>query len=485
MLRILFSFPVAIAALLSVLAVLTVRDRFDDLDMWWHLKMGQIIWTSHHIPTTDLLSYTTGHHAWVPHEWLSQVLIYGAYRTGGYSGLMVWFIVFASLLVIAGYVLCAQYAGNAKVGLLGGLVVWFFATMVLSVRPQVIGFLLLTIEMLLLHLGQRRSPRWFYGLPVLLAVWVNCHASFFFGLVVLGVFVGCSFLDFEAGSLIAERWSAAERRALVIASCLSAVAVFANPVGVRQVLYPVNTLFHQHVVVTVISEWKPLPLNDPRGIALLSILAFIGLYVIVQRQARIYLHEVVLLAVSAWMGLSHKRLVIVFGIMGAMVVSRLLAKSWEGYDAEKDKPVANAVLVALAALIIVVAFPSRRNLVAQVDRTSPVHAVDYIKANHLSGNMMNTFDDGGYLIWALPEHPVFVDGRADVYEWTGILAKVADWATGKSDPNKLLDEYDVSFCLLEPGTPIANEMTLLANWKQVFADSRSVIFVRNGTAATQ
>jgi hypothetical protein len=471
------------AGAVSVLAVLTVKDRFDDPDMWWHLKTGQVIWNSHHIPTTDIFSYTTNHHAWVPHEWLSQVLIYGAYRLGGYSGLMVWLCVFAAALAIAGYLLCAQYSGNVKVGFLGGILVWFYSTMVLAVRPQMVGYLLLIVELLLLHLGRTRSPRWFYGLPVLLLVWVNCHASFFFGLIVVGVFVGCSFLEFEAGSLVAERWSAAERKALAIAAGLSAAAVFLNPVGVRQVLYPVNTLFHQHIVVTMIDEWKPLPLNDPRGIALLGILAFIGLYVIAQRTARIYVHEVVLLAMGTWLGLSHKRMVIVFGILAAMVVTRLLAKSWEGYDAEKDKPAANAVLIALAVLIVAAAFPRRKSLMQQVEQKSPVKAVEYIKTHHLAGNMMNTFTNGGYLIWALPEHPVFVDGRADVYEWTGVLPQVAEWATVETNPNTLLDKYDVSFCLLERSTPIANAMELLPNWKEVFEDSSSVIFVRKSGAA--
>ena len=34
------SFPVMLAVSLVVLAVLTVRSRFDDPDMWWHLKSG-------------------------------------------------------------------------------------------------------------------------------------------------------------------------------------------------------------------------------------------------------------------------------------------------------------------------------------------------------------------------------------------------------------------------------------------------------------
>ena len=101
-----------LASLLVPLAVFTVRGRLNDLDMWWHLKTGEIIWTTHTIPTTDLFSYTTNHHAWIPHEWLAQLLIYGAYRWGGYSGLMLWLCFLAALLPVAGYILLSLYSGN-------------------------------------------------------------------------------------------------------------------------------------------------------------------------------------------------------------------------------------------------------------------------------------------------------------------------------------------------------------------------------------
>jgi hypothetical protein len=160
-LRQIFSFPLMLVSLLAMLAALTVRSRFDDLDMWWHLKTGEVIWTTHSVPTTDIFSYTTNHHAWVPHEWLAQVLIYGAYRWGGYSGLMLWFLFFAVALIVAGYVFCWVYSGNPKAAFLGGLIVWLFSTTVLAIRPQLIGYLLLTVELLLLHLGstRRRSSR--------------------------------------------------------------------------------------------------------------------------------------------------------------------------------------------------------------------------------------------------------------------------------------------------------------------------------------
>ena len=40
-----------------------------------------------------------------------------------------------------------------------------------------------------------------------------------------------------------------------------------------------------------------------------------------------------------------------------------------------------------------------------------IKMVEYINTHHLAGHMMNEWVYGGYLIWAAPEHPVFVDGR--------------------------------------------------------------------------
>jgi len=92
--------------------------------------------------------------------------------------------------------------------------------------------------------------------------------------------------------------------------------------------------------------------------------------------------------------------------------------------------------------------------------------------------MLNDYTDGGYLIWAAPEHPVFVDGRADLFEFAGILGEYGQWATLQSDPNALLDKYRIDFCLLKRGSPIAHVIQLLHGWNSIYSDDQSVILVR-------
>jgi hypothetical protein len=474
-----FSFPAALAASVSVLAVLTVRARFADPDTWWHLKMGEIIWTTHSIPTTDLFSYTTNHHAWIPHEWLSQVLIYGAYRWSGYSGLMLWLCFFSTALLIAGYALCSLYSGNAKVGFAGAMVIWLFSTAGLAVRPQVIGYLFLVVELLVVHLGRRRDPHWFFCLPPLFALWVNCHGSFFFGFAIAGIFLVGSFFDFRSGSLVSTRWNPQQRWMLALALVLSAAALFVNPVGVKQILYPLNTMLHQPVGLNIVEEWQPLALNSARGVGLLGVLGCVFLLVILRR-SELFADELLLLACATWFAVSHRRMTFAFGILAAPVLSRLLSTAWDNYDAKADRPLPNAVVIAASLLAAVLAFPNRQFLSKQVEEQSPVKAVGFIDTHHLSGRMLNEYVYGGYLIWAAPKHPVFVDGRADVFEWTVVLGDFESWAMLQVDPNILLDKYKIDFCLLSKQSAIARVLPLLHGWKIIYSDERSVIFVRAG-----
>src|SRR6478609_869282 len=97
-LRTVFSFPVVLGALLVLLTVFTARGRFSDPDMWWHLKTGEVIWNTHSIPRVDVFSFTAAGRPWEAQEWLSEWTMYGAWKLGGYMGLMVWFAVIASLL---------------------------------------------------------------------------------------------------------------------------------------------------------------------------------------------------------------------------------------------------------------------------------------------------------------------------------------------------------------------------------------------------
>jgi hypothetical protein len=463
-----------------VLSLLTVFQQFADPDLWWHLKIGQAIWETGTIPGHDLYSYTASGQAWTAHEWLGQLMIYGCYRMGGYVGVMLWLFVVTSAVVVGIYVLCALHSGDHLAGLIGAAVGWFFGTVAFAARPALLGYLFLVLELLLLELGRTRSRRWLWGLPPLFALWVNCHGSFFLGLAVLGLVIVCTLVRRQGGQIEAPVWGSVRRRTLLIAGAFSLAAVFLNANGARALAYPLAVVTEQHLGLDAVQEWAPLTIQEPRGIALLGVFALLFLLVLVFR-APMRLDELLLLAAGACMALRHMRLSFAFGVFAGPVVARMLARFMGPQREDRYRPWVNAALFAVSAGIIGFAFPGQAALERQVTQAAPRAAVDYIGRAGIRGRMLNDYTWGNYLIWALPEHKVFIDGRSEFYEWAGILPQYMRWVTLEEEPRQLLDKYGIAFCLLGADAPISRVMALLPEWRMVYRDGVAVVFVKDGT----
>jgi hypothetical protein len=104
--------------------------------------------------------------------------------------------------------------------------------------------------------------------------------------------------------------------------------------------------------------------------------------------------------------------------------------------------------------------------------------VEFIQRSGLSGRMLNDYAYGGYLIWAAPEHPVFVDGRADVYEPAGVLADYMKFTTSEIGSPSILDKYRIDYCFVAQDEPIARVLPLIPGWRKVYGDKQAVIFAR-------
>ena len=375
-----------LASTLVALAVLTVRSRFNDPDLWWHLRTGQIIWTNRAIPRTDLLSFTTGQHAWVPHEWLSQLSMYAAWRAGDYSGLMLWFCIATAALLVIQYASCSLYSGNAKVAFLGALVTWFFSTVGLAIRPQLLGFTFLVCELLILHLGRSRDRRWFYLLPFLVCR-VGEHPRLFL-LRVDRAGGGARHVDsfkVTAGLLISRPLDPAQRKTLLWAAALSVVALFVNPVGWPLLAYPLRTIFDQRMQLDAVTEWQKLSFDDVRAFGLLALAGAILLIALVRRTV-LYVDEVALLAVAFGMAVLHQRLLFAWGIVAAPI----------HLPANCGNVGSSPIRLATKSCRTRFSFShrwrlrfslsrSQSALASQVRRGNPVEAVDFIRRTHLTG----------------------------------------------------------------------------------------------------
>jgi len=72
-------------------------------------------------------------------------------------------------------------------------------------------------------------------------------------------------------------------------------------------------------------------------------------------------------------------------------------------------------LLALALLLGWVRDLSPSGLERHVANVFPVEAANAVRDGDFQGPLYNDFNWGGYLIWALPDHPVAIDGRTNLH----------------------------------------------------------------------
>src|SRR5580700_4357397 len=166
-----------------------------DPDVGWHLRSGQLIVQTHRVFHTDPYSFTRFGQTWVDHEWLSQVLMFSLYRLAGWGGLIAGFgaVIAAAFMVV--FLRCPgrPYVAGALV-LLGA----FASAPSWGVRPQMLTLLLASVLLLILERSYQR-PKLLWWTPVLMLLWVNLHAGFALGIVLMVLFLVGDALDAAFG----------------------------------------------------------------------------------------------------------------------------------------------------------------------------------------------------------------------------------------------------------------------------------------------
>jgi hypothetical protein len=230
-----------------------------------------------------------------------------------------------------------------------------------------------------------------------------------------------------------------------------------------------------------------------------------------------------LLLTLAAMGLSRRRvdwtdlaLVGVFGYMGllaarnialfAMVTPPVLTRhavaaldelalaprlSWLGaltHTLPPPRPRPVTVLLNLLLLALVVAGAGAKiglDLLRLQDsevwgQSLPLEAASYLQEGEWDGQMFNTYNWGGYLIWSqYPDKPVFVDGRTDLYALNSQVLQ--DYVTVhwlRPGWQQVLDQYDIGFAITERTGLLDLALAEAEDWDQVYRDEVAVIYVR-------
>jgi hypothetical protein len=425
-------------------------------DTWFHLRAGQEIWNSGSLITHERFSYTTAGRPWQNHEWLSQVLMYAVYAAGGPILLTLLAGGAAFLAVLWSFRLVR---GSFETRLLLLLSLLVLTPPEWAVRPQALSLL---IFMLSLHLVLRDRLGW---MPPLIAIWANAHGVVLFGVLLAGV-----------NLIEALVWSHRGRsRALFIAG-LCAAAPMASPLGWQ---------YWPRVMQTV-SEARALGIHEYRSGFEFAAVPFWALLLALAAAAawrardfpRLDRADRILALAAAVLGLASAvsiRNAPFFALVAAPALSRLVVMRSTVPVVRPAGRATMSLLAASAAAAAVFVLYEWRDQGTHLGWT-PVTSAAASAVRACPAPIFNTYAEGGALTWFVPEQPVFVDGRVEVYPVRFLEESRRVESSG--DYTGLFDRYGIRCAVVGNGSAIDVRLRSDPGMRESFRDASLSVFVR-------
>jgi hypothetical protein len=477
LLKNIFSFPAALGSLLVFVSCMWSRSGALDPDTWWHARVGEQILRTHQWPQMDVFSFTMRGAPWIAYEWLGEAAIALSARYRSLQGETLLLMFFSSALVLLLYAYAYLRSGHAKAAFVACALVLAAIAPSFTLRPQLPGYIFLLLTMIALERYRQGSRKEIWFLPLLFVVWVNVHGTFVLGLGVLGLGWLSGLFRIQGQGLVAETWTAAQRRELLLVLLLCVAVLPLTPYGTRLATYPAELVLSQPLNTAKIQEWQPLGFDLYLGRYLLVLLLlFFSAQAFLRPRYR--LNEIVLLSFSIFAACVHVRFILFFLLVFTPMLAEMLAHWVPPYERRKDRWIVNAVLIAGLAIAAALFFPSARTLDTKVAERYPRGAVEYLQQHPVTGNLLNEYGWGGYLIWRQGQKArVFVDGRTDIYEYGGVLADYLHITLLEPDALSLLRKYDIRGCLLARKSPLATMLRALPGWEVAYADDLSAVLI--------
>jgi hypothetical protein len=470
------------AAVIIFLLLFALAVRIPaDSDMWWHITSGEYTLT-HGMIHADPFSFTKAGEPWINHSWGAQLVLYGVWTLAGSTGLALYT---AALATAGMYVIYRTSSGSvylrAFVLVLGAAA----AAVFWSPRPQMFSFLLSAVVLYLLRDYTQRGRDRLWWLVPLMVLWVNLHAGFSIGFILLGGYVtGEALTGLSTREARALHWGRARRLAVVTAVCIPALAL--NPYGLQIYSVPFQTV-SIGALQDYIQEWNSPNFHErytwPFIALLLAVLGAVG-----AGSRRLTWTSFGLLSVTIFMSLTAGRNIALFAVVATPVLTdhldaALTERGWVLRTVRRATPrmarlnLLLVLLVLVGALLKVVLVLDAKAVREAQAQFMPLDAVAYLESAQPDGPIFNSYNWGGYLIFAAPQHPVFVDGRTDLYG-DAFLTKYLDAATGGPAWRMTLDEYGIRLVLMEANSGLARELRADAAWTLAYEDDLAVVFTR-------
>ena len=466
-----------------LLGVLLGPRFLGDGDPGRHLVVGNIILTEHTIPKIDIFSQTKSGLPLTTTEWLSEALYAAAYLAMGLNGVVLLAVLLIAVTITL--VFRETFRGSGSYILSFCLVFLIVPATMFHwlARPHLFSWLAFAIwvpRMDQLARGETRNIRQF---PLLMLLWVNLHGGFILGLLVCVAYITGWFVD----RFKKEFASLEILKRLLGAGLLSLLVTLLNPVGIG-VWKNVFGHVGDRVLMDLHIEWQSPNFHIFNTWPFLFLVALI-VFVRSRGAQSLSGGQTFLLVGMTMLGLYSVRNIPFFVIACVPIIGSSAQFFMEsGFFKKMDQTLQAAQAGLRGSLwslltVIVVASLLISGHILDVEKMGntfnpevfPVRAVDWLSEHPQSGNVLNEFTWGGYILFRLwPEQRVFIDGQTDFYGpelakdyWT-MLNVQDNWEAE-------LKKYKINWVFMPQDSPLAKMLKLNPQWHILYEDKTAVI----------
>ena len=436
-----------------------------DEDIWWHLQTGRWILAHHAVPTQDMFSAHAAGKPWIAYSWLFDVLVSRLFDLGGYRAMLA-LSTFALLAYTAWAIVFLRRFTNLRRAMILAFAAYTAVMPLKSPRPWLFTILFFAAELSLLWVARERNrPALLLPIVPLFALWANIHIQFVYGLALICLFALEGFLPSEPAPRLRSIW-------LWLLLAASSLATLLNPCGWN--LYRVVAQYvTQTAPLTYVQEMQAMPFRNVMNWMALALICAAFFALGSARRKNLLL--ITPLAVSCYCGFRSQRDVW-FPVTFAILALGSTMRSGSA-PAQSRQTYWIALPLTIAATLCFLTLDPRLSDTAlhkAIEQRFPAKASAYIESHALQGPLFNPYGWGGYLIWRLPNMPVSIDGRANLYEAT--LADTANTVRSAKNWQQDADLSKAKTILLEQGGPLATVLRSDPHYRLLYEDSVAAIF---------
>lgn len=440
------------------------------IDLAYQVRAGDIMLGTHHLIRVDPFSFTAAGRPWFDQQWGAQLVFAVIYRAGGWAALVLTRAFLGGLIYLLVFLACRATGVRTKAASGLALASLFVSFPGLILRPQLLGMTLFALTVYIVA-ERHQHPAMLWIIPVLVAIWANVHGSFFLGPLLM------------AFAYLGDRstHNPKARRVLGVGAA-SVLAANLNPFGLRVWSYALELSTNPQITHTI-QEWEPTTIRSAPGVVFfVSVLAVVA--VLARRGGPSPLPSLLTLGVFFFIGLFAVRGIYWWALAVPPIIAGLLPQDPTGRPAASSDPpsVVNSA-VALGLIVLAVALlpwwresGSSQSLLGD----APLKLTTALEeALGPADRMFNPQIWGSWFEFSLPQHPVFVDSRIEVFP-DAVWRDYDSVSAGQEGWQAILDRWSIDLVVANPvqQAGLIPRIREDPTWHLAYQDQDGFVFVR-------